>query len=231
MPVISFTPFLTNAPTAPSKYQALFDLLAVEKKAALEKETSDKLLSNTKCSITDTGMRYESSFASNPGDSISKDATFNWHYALLKAGANPGSRENYGAIQVIRSTPTAILDITYEDLLKLAGGVTTETILVVSGPSVTVNSSVITNTLGRGCYIALPSVLVAKQAAEKVVADRLAAEKAAADKIVADKAAAEKAAADKLAGPKSVTITCVKGKLTKKVTAVKPVCPKGYKKK
>ena len=30
---------------------------------------------------------------------------------------------------------------------------------------------------------------------------------------------------------KSTTITCVKGKLTKKVTAVKPVCPKGYKKK
>lgn len=30
---------------------------------------------------------------------------------------------------------------------------------------------------------------------------------------------------------KKSTITCVKGKLTKKVTAVKPVCPKGYKKK
>jgi hypothetical protein len=27
------------------------------------------------------------------------------------------------------------------------------------------------------------------------------------------------------------TITCVKGKTSKKVTAVKPVCPKGYKKK
>jgi hypothetical protein len=27
------------------------------------------------------------------------------------------------------------------------------------------------------------------------------------------------------------TITCVKGKLTKKVTAVAPVCPTGYKKK
>jgi hypothetical protein len=27
------------------------------------------------------------------------------------------------------------------------------------------------------------------------------------------------------------TITCVKGKSTKKITAVKPVCPKGYKKK
>lgn len=30
---------------------------------------------------------------------------------------------------------------------------------------------------------------------------------------------------------KQVTIVCVKGKLTKKVTAIKPVCPKGYKKK
>jgi hypothetical protein len=31
--------------------------------------------------------------------------------------------------------------------------------------------------------------------------------------------------------PKLISITCVKGKLIKKVTAVKPVCPKGYKKK
>ena len=30
---------------------------------------------------------------------------------------------------------------------------------------------------------------------------------------------------------KITTITCTKGKLTKKITAVKPVCPKGYKKK
>ena len=42
------------------------------------------------------------------------------------------------------------------------------------------------------------------------------------------KVAAEKAAA---AASKKTTITCVKGKLTKKVIAVKPVCPKGYKKK
>jgi hypothetical protein len=30
---------------------------------------------------------------------------------------------------------------------------------------------------------------------------------------------------------KKTTITCVKGKTTKKVTAVKPKCPNGYKKK
>ena len=39
------------------------------------------------------------------------------------------------------------------------------------------------------------------------------------------------AAAKSVAAKKKATITCVKGKLTKKVTAVKPVCPKGYKKK
>jgi hypothetical protein len=39
---------------------------------------------------------------------------------------------------------------------------------------------------------------------------------------------AEKEAA---AAKKKTIITCTKGKLTKKVTAVKPVCPKGYKKK
>jgi V8-like Glu-specific endopeptidase len=32
-----------------------------------------------------------------------------------------------------------------------------------------------------------------------------------------------------IANPKRATITCIKGKLTKKVTAVKPKCPRGYK--
>jgi hypothetical protein len=30
---------------------------------------------------------------------------------------------------------------------------------------------------------------------------------------------------------KSSTITCIKGKVTKKITGVSPVCPSGYKKK
>ena len=96
--------------------------------------------------------------------------------------------------------------------------------------------------------------LKAKQEAEaKVAADKAAADlktkqeadaKAAADKAAADlkakKAADAKAAAAKIladakakaaAANKKTTITCVKGKLVKKVTAAKPVCPKGYKKK
>jgi hypothetical protein len=35
----------------------------------------------------------------------------------------------------------------------------------------------------------------------------------------------------KSATPKLITINCYKGKLLKKVTAAKPLCPKGYKKK
>jgi hypothetical protein len=51
------------------------------------------------------------------------------------------------------------------------------------------------------------------------------------EKAASDKAAADKAAADKAAASKKTTITCVKAKLTKKVTAVIPKCPAGYKKK
>jgi hypothetical protein len=42
---------------------------------------------------------------------------------------------------------------------------------------------------------------------------------------------AKQEAEAKAAARKKTTITCSKGKLVKKVTAVKPVCPKGYKKK
>ena len=76
-----------------------------------------------------------------------------------------------------------------------------------------------------------------KAVAEKTAAElKAAADKAAAEKVLADaKASAAKilaaAKAKAAAALKKTTITCVKGKLTKKVTAVKPVCPKGYVKK
>jgi hypothetical protein len=86
--------------------------------------------------------------------------------------------------------------------------------------------------------------LKAKQEAEAKAAAELkakqeteakaAADKAAGEKIIADakaEAARILAAAKAAAVTKKTTITCVKGKLVKKVTAVKPLCPKGYKKK
>ena len=80
--------------------------------------------------------------------------------------------------------------------------------------------------------------LKAKQEADaKAAADKAAAELKAKQEADAKAAAELKdneekiAAAAKVAATKKKTITCIKGKLTKKVTAVKPVCPKGYKKK
>lgn len=65
----------------------------------------------------------------------------------------------------------------------------------------------------------------AQYARDKILADA----KTAADKILAEAQAALNAI--KKAAQKKVTITCVKGNLSKKVTSVSPKCPTGYKKK
>ena len=75
-----------------------------------------------------------------------------------------------------------------------------------------------------------------KAAADKATADLKAKQeaeakaKAAAELKAKQEVEAKAAAAAKAAALKKTTITCIKGKLTKKVTAVKPVCPAGYKK-
>jgi hypothetical protein len=71
--------------------------------------------------------------------------------------------------------------------------------------------------------------LKAKQEAE-AKATELKAQQEAEAKTAAQLKAKQEAEA-KAAALKKTTITCLKGKLVKKVTAVKPVCPKGYKKK
>lgn len=72
----------------------------------------------------------------------------------------------------------------------------------------------------------------AKAAAEmkaKVAAEEAAATAKTAADLRAKQEAEAKAAAGKAVATKKTVITCVKGKLTKKVTAVKPKCPAGYK--
>jgi len=72
-----------------------------------------------------------------------------------------------------------------------------------------------------------------KKAESKSVENELRAkqELEAADKAAADLIAQQNAVAPKVVQGKKKTITCTKGKLTKKVTAIKPKCPAGYKKK
>jgi hypothetical protein len=70
--------------------------------------------------------------------------------------------------------------------------------------------------------------LKAKQEAEAKAAAELKAKQEAEAKAAAELKAKQEADA-KAAAMKKTTITCTKGKLTKKVTAVKPKCPTGYK--
>jgi hypothetical protein len=99
-----------------------------------------------------------------------------------------------------------------------------------------------------GTKAALDSVIAQQTAASKVISDLMASELRSAQEndsrfaseLLAKQEAIARAAAEliakleaeaKAAALKKTTITCVKGKLTKKVTAVKPQCPSGYKKK
>ena len=67
-----------------------------------------------------------------------------------------------------------------------------------------------------------------KQEADAKAAEELRVKEEALAKAASDLKAQQDADA-KAAALKKTTITCVKGKLTKKVTAVKPKCPSGYK--
>ena len=71
----------------------------------------------------------------------------------------------------------------------------------------------------------------AKVAADSKAALQLKAKVEADAKALADRLAAEKLAATKAGSLKKTTITCLKGKLTKRITAIHPKCPTGYKKK
>jgi len=78
--------------------------------------------------------------------------------------------------------------------------------------------------------VRLAAELKAKQEADTKAAADLKAKQEAETKAAAELKAKQEAEA-KAAALKKTTITCVKGKLVKKVTRVKPVCPKGYNKK
>jgi M6 family metalloprotease-like protein len=71
----------------------------------------------------------------------------------------------------------------------------------------------------------------AKVAAEAKAAAELKAKQEAEAEVAAEAKAALEAKAASEAVTKKTTIICIKGKAIKKVTAVKPKCPKGYKKK
>ena len=166
-----------------------------------------------------------------------------------ESGVGIGTGVSIGAGVLIG---TGSIDFSYETLLGFTNNDPQGTVLISARTFNSANEA--TPFFGQRNYLALTEVKALMAVEGKVIADKAAAElsaKLAADKAAADKAAADKAAADKAAEQKTIaeltalvksiaakvkgsqngktTITCVKGKLTKKVTAVKPKCPTGYK--
>ena len=94
------------------------------------------------------------------------------------------------------------------------------------------NGFTVTITRGEKHFLVKAAAeLKAKQEAEAKAAAELKAKQEAEAKAAAELKAKQEVEAKAAATSKKSTITCVKGKLTKKVTAVKPKCPAGYKKK
>lgn len=117
--------------------------------------------------------------------------------------------------------------------------------LQLSNPAIFFMATDITNNLGVGTYIESPKYtllikdndgrklslsLIPKAIASSEGAKQLLIE-AENTRIGYVKNAKAELDAKAAVAVKKTTITCVKGKLTKKVTGVKPVCPSGYKKK
>jgi len=82
----------------------------------------------------------------------------------------------------------------------------------------------------KGLELGYVPIVVNQKAADKSAVERaLSAIFVAGKNVESIVKAADKSMADKVV--KKTSITCTKGKVTKKVTAVKPKCPAGYKKK
>ncbi len=212
----------------------------------------------TSCDTSPEGMTYTAKVLYSSAVFWSGTPTaYSWKYRLLKDGLEPTSRSNYGDAQVGNKTSAGAVTFTRKEMLSFAKQDESATILFTVVPSSSYGDS---GTEGKGCYVSIKQLIddwkyfdeLAKAKADadaKAAADKLAADlkakaeaeaKAEADRIAAElkakldaeaKAAADALAAQKASALKKTTITCVKGKLTKKVTAVNPKCPAGYKKK
>lgn len=162
------------------------------------------------CSGTDTGIICSVSLNFSNGYVSLGSLTYYWDFAKnTQTVYNPYDISSYGTRTFFRVTEPNVISLTYQELLLLAGGDASATLVFWASPANSSNGGLIKNSSGGGIFVALADVL--------------------ANKLKAEKAAAEKAAAEKATTRKNM-ITCVKGKSVKKLVGIIK-CPSGYKKK
>ena len=146
------------------------------------------------CSLIDDGVRYGVSMTFGSASVTLGSLTYDWDYSLLGPTGNPALVSSYSARQFFKSTDVNGMNLTYKELLILAAGNIKATILIFVSPVNSLGNLVTRNTLGKGCYVELPTVLknIEKATADKAAIDLKAKQdadaKAAAEKLAADKA-------------------------------------------
>ena len=164
------------------------------------------VVSNGHFILTSSNYQRDASYSYSSTDALSG----NW-----KSTKMPISSENWSNLYVVKSG---------ESIFLLTSDSGSERKLLEGKPK-------------SDTEMALERKLIAEAKAKaeadaKIVAEnQLKAKKAQEEAKAASELKAKQEAAAKAALLKKMTIACVKGKLIKKVTAVKPKCPAGYKKK
>ena len=160
-----------------------------------------------------------------------QQSTYLQYYSLDNNARPPILRVTPGPLRLsnFRGVSTQFQSTEYTLLVSDNDGSNVAINLIPSASIDSAESKQLINQAGEK-KIEIEAMLLAKQEAEVKAAAELKAKQEAEAKAAAELAAKKEAEA-KAAALKKTTITCVKGKLTRKVTAVKPICPKGYKKK
>lgn len=203
---------------------------------------------NVKCSITLTGAQCSASITSTGSSLTNALSKTEWYVSILTPGAAPTDVSSYGPAIFVKSTESGVgigsgvnigagvligtgsIDFSYETLLGFTKNDSQGTVLISARTFNSANEA--TPLFGQRIYLALSEVKSLMTAESNAIADKAAAElkakQEAESRAAADLMAKQEAAA-KVTAIKKITITCVTGKLTKKVTDVKPKCPAGFK--
>lgn len=109
------------------------------------------------CSYSDTGVQYSLSLVFTGTGASFNSLSYDWEYAVLISGS-PTLSASYGPRKYFTSTNGNGLNLTYSELLSLAGNNSQATIIVFANSVYTIGQSVLKNVTGKGCYVDLPSV-------------------------------------------------------------------------
>lgn len=175
--------------------------------------------SDTTCDITDSGLLCRATIIDLQNWKLKNDENFKWYLGVSNEVTLPLNMDSFVPVSQFFTSKSANassnITIPYDFIEKLVSGL---------GSTLRIYA-ILENSEGKGTKGPASSAIV-KLSDIKLSVDRA---KLAAAELKAKQEADAKAATSKAS--KKISITCIKGKLTKKVTGISPKCPSGYTKK